>query len=95
VVPPVEAESGAGVAEVDRAVRGFDRRVCEPGGGRPDRRAARARENGQRWLYNFVRNLGRDANLMVEPSTSDARRVTPSSPTLRSPWSISYSNSNN
>ena len=30
VVPPVEAEPGAGVAEVDRAVGGLDRRVREP-----------------------------------------------------------------
>ena len=43
VEPPVEAEPGAGIAEVDRAVGGLDRRVSEPGVGR---RAARARENG-------------------------------------------------
>ena len=34
MVPPVEAEPGAGIAEVDRAVGAFDRRVCEPGGGK-------------------------------------------------------------
>jgi len=59
VEPPVEAEPGAGVAEVHRAVGGLDRRVREPGVGR---RAARARENGhahgegkinQGWLNSY------------------------------------------
>lgn len=52
VVPPVEAEPGAGVAEVDRAVGGFDRRVREPGGGRAGQRAAHGEKN-QRWLYSY------------------------------------------
>ena len=48
VVPPVEAEPGAGVAEVDRAVRGLDRRVREPGGGRA---------GGRRTVTRMVRKI--------------------------------------
>jgi hypothetical protein len=54
--PPVEAAPGAGVAEVDRAVRGLDRRVREPDRGALDLRGEKRLSvlpNPQQALFNY------------------------------------------